>query len=49
MAANLREVMGAHVGGRMLVLVGASHKGYLDAYLNQSHDIRIADAAALLR
>ncbi|MBQ5946228.1 DUF5694 domain-containing protein [Massilia sp. ST3] len=48
MAANLREVVNAHRGGRTLVLVGASHKGYLDAYLDQMHDLRLADALRVL-
>ena len=49
MAANIRDVLGARPGTRMLVIVGASHKGYLEAYLHQMHDVRINDAAALLR
>lgn len=49
MASNIREVMAERPGQRMLVIVGASHKGYLDAYLNQMHDVSIVDAAALLR
>jgi hypothetical protein len=34
---------------RMLVIVGASHKGYLEAYLHQMHDVRVLDTGALLR
>lgn len=49
MAANIRDVLGAHPGMRMLVIVGASHKGYLEAYLHQMHDVRIVDTAPLLR
>ncbi|MYM35168.1 hypothetical protein GTP38_12590 [Duganella sp. FT94W] len=49
MAANIREVMAARPGSRMLVIVGASHKGYLDAYLDQMHDVRVDDAEAVLR
>ena len=49
MAANIREIFGVHPGMRTLVVVGASHKPYLDAYLNEMHDVRIADAAAVLR
>lgn len=49
MASNIREVMAAQPGIRMLVIVGASHKGYLDAYLNQMHDVSIVNAGALLR
>jgi len=48
MAANIREVMTTQPGARMLVIVGASHKGYLDAYLNQMHDVRVISTEALL-
>jgi len=36
-------------GTRLLVIVGASHKGYLEAYLHQMHDVRVVDTAPLLR
>ena len=49
MASNIREVLGKQSGLRMLVVVGASHKGYLEAYLNQMHDVRIVDAMVPLR
>lgn len=49
MAANIREVMTTRPGARMLVIVGASHKGYLDAYLEQMHDVRLASSEAILR
>lgn len=49
MAANIRDLMGATPGMRTLVLVGASHKAYLDAYLGQMHDVRIVDSQALLK
>lgn len=49
MAANIREFLGAQPGIRMLVIVGASHKGYLEAYLHQMHDVRVADTTPLLR
>lgn len=49
MAANIREMLGAKPGMRALVIVGASHKPYLDAYLNEMHDARIVDAEAVLR
>jgi hypothetical protein len=31
------------------VIVGASHKPYLDSYLDQMHDVRIVDATTVLR
>ena len=34
--------------GPALVIVGASHKGYLESYLHQMHDVRIVDAASVL-
>lgn len=49
MASNIRDVLGARPGIRMLVIVGASHKGYLEAYLHQMHDVHVVDAAPLLR
>jgi hypothetical protein len=49
MASNIREVMQEWPGVRLLVVVGASHKGYLEAYLHQMHDVRVVDAAPLLR
>lgn len=49
MAANIREAIGAKPGGRVLVIVGASHKGYLEAYLHQMHDVRLIGTDAVLR
>jgi hypothetical protein len=49
MAANIREAVGTHPGSRTLVIVGASHKWYLQAYLNQMHDVHIVDVEPLLR
>jgi hypothetical protein len=49
MAANIREALGTQPGSRTLVIVGASHKGYLEAYLNQMHDVRIVSALQVLR
>lgn len=49
MVANIRDVLGQRPGSRLLAIVGASHKGYYEAYLNQMHDVELADANALLR
>jgi hypothetical protein len=49
MASNIRDMLAAQPGIRALVIVGQSHKGYLEAYLNQMHDARIVDAAMVLR
>lgn len=49
MAANIREAIGDRPGSRTLVIVGASHKWYLEAYLNQMHDVRIVSTEQVLR
>lgn len=49
MAANIREAIGFLPGSRTLVIVGASHKPYLEAYLNQMHDVRIVPSQQVLR
>ncbi len=48
MAADIHEAM-SPPGMRMLVVVGASHKFYLEGHLNQMHDMRIVDTQAVLR
>lgn len=48
MVANIREVLGLHPGSRMLTVVGASHKGYYEAYLQQMHDVRLVDPMTVL-
>lgn len=48
MAANIREAMGRAPGGRTLVIVGASHKFYLQADLDVMQDVRIVDTDAVL-
>lgn len=49
MVANMRDVLGLYPGTRMLTIVGASHKGYYEAYLDQMHDVRLVDPEAVLR
>lgn len=49
MVGNIRDVLGQHPGMRMLAIVGASHKGYYEAYLNQMHDVRLVSADVVLR
>ena len=48
MAANIRDALGLQPGMRLLVVVGASHKAYLEAYLHQMHDVRLVGTGALL-
>ena len=49
MVANIRDVLGRYPGTRMLTIVGASHKGYYEAYLNQMHDVTLIDTATVLK
>ncbi|MEG3175389.1 DUF5694 domain-containing protein [Sphingomonas sp. RB3P16] len=49
MASNIRDMFGVQPGIRGLVVVGASHKPYLENYLNQMHDMTVVDAEAVLR
>jgi hypothetical protein len=49
MASNIREAIGSLPGNRTLVIVGVSHKWYLEAYLNQMHDVRIVSTDQVLR
>lgn len=49
MVANIRDVLGQRPGVKMLVLVGGSHKGYYEAYLNQMHDVVLVDVDVVLR
>lgn len=49
MVSNIRDVLGRYPGMRMLAIVGASHKGYYEAYLDQMHDVRLADPLTVLR
>lgn len=49
MVANIRAAIAAHPGTRTLSIVGASHKGYFEAYLDMMHDVRLVDAEAILK
>jgi len=46
MAANIREVIGAQ--GRVLAIVGSSHKPYYERYLGVTSDLEIVDIESLL-
>jgi hypothetical protein len=48
-AANIRSTLQKEPAARVLSIIGATHKGYLDAYLNMMQDIRIVDAEQFLR
>ncbi|WP_294029245.1 DUF5694 domain-containing protein [Sphingopyxis sp.] len=49
MVANIRAAMAVQPGARTLAIVGASHKGYFEAYLALMHDIRLVDAERILK
>ncbi|HEX8603430.1 MAG TPA: DUF5694 domain-containing protein [Pseudoduganella sp.] len=49
MAANIREAVTSLPGNRTLVIVGVSHKWYLEAYLDRMHDVRIVPSGQVLR
>lgn len=49
MVANIRAAMAVQPGARTLTIVGASHKGYFEAYLNMMHDVRLVDAGTILK
>ena len=48
-AANIRSTLQNVPDERVLSIIGATHKGYVDAYLNMMQDIRIVDAEQFLR
>lgn len=49
MASNIRDMFAMQPGIRALIVVGASHKPYLERYLDQMHDMTVIDAEAILR
>ena len=48
-AANIRSTLQHDPQARVLSIIGATHKGYLDAYLDMMQDIRLVDAERFLR
>lgn len=49
MVANIRDALAHRPDARLLAIVGASHKGYHEAYLDQMHDVSLVDAEKILR
>jgi hypothetical protein len=49
MVANIRVAFANHPGARVINVVGASHKGYYDAYLNMMSDVKLVDAETVLK
>ncbi|MGD9345172.1 MAG: DUF5694 domain-containing protein [Candidatus Aminicenantes bacterium] len=47
-AANIRRAMALHPGQKMLVVIGASHKGFLDALLAECMDVKVVHLANIL-
>lgn len=47
-AANIRRAMALHPGKKMLVVIGASHKGFLDALLAECMDVKVVQLADLV-
>lgn len=48
MVSNIVAAASTKPGGRVLSVVGASHKPYFEAYLDQMHDIEIIDTKTIL-
>lgn len=48
-AANIRTTLQQDPQARVLSIIGATHKGYLDAYLDMMQDVRLIDAEQFLR
>lgn len=49
MVSNIREILDPFPGQRVLSIVGASHKGYFEAYLHMMHDVKVKSTDAILR
>lgn len=47
--AHIREAMAQTPGARVLVIVGAAHKAWFEAYLDMMPDVELVDAATILR
>lgn len=48
MVANIRAALGHRPGERALVVVGATHKPYFDAYLGMMHELRLVPTGNVL-
>lgn len=46
-ASHIRKAMFSHSGKRMLVIIGASHKPFLDSYLGQMLDVKLVQLSKL--
>ncbi len=48
MASNIRASFANHPGAKVLVIVGGTHKPYLESYLDQIHEVQLVDAMKIL-
>jgi hypothetical protein len=49
MVANIRSAFGNQPGARVLNIVGASHKAYYEAYLEQMSEVELVDIQTILK
>lgn len=49
MASNIRASFANQPGARVLVIVGGTHKPYLETYLDQIHEVQLVDAVKVLQ
>ncbi len=49
MAANIRASFANQPGAKVLVIVGGTHKPYLENYLDQIHEVQLVDAMKVLQ
>ena len=48
MTAHIQRVVSQHPGGRVLVIVGSSHKPFFDAYLRQMMGVKVVEVETVL-
>lgn len=48
-ATHIRWVTARHPGSRVLVLIGASHKPFLESFLSQMYDIELVQLSEFVR
>jgi Family of unknown function (DUF5694) len=49
MSANIRAALAEKPGARALVIVGATHKAYLDDYLDLMSEVKVIDSSVVLK
>ncbi len=48
-ASRIRQAAAVHSGGRVLVVIGAAHKPFLDQYLGQMMDVEVVQLSEVLQ